>query len=371
MNQETLERINALLQKDSIAALVMRQSLKPVEGDNAVIFPPTYAKIGYNIDTFDQTGEIRNVCVIDSVGSQANRMEPLFKTSPCAGLVPRITVEVRKPPLKGQEKGDLIEEIDLLEVGHRIADAVVRFSDGTDEIGLAFRSVQKDAAPMAKLAPTSLVFGCWDSRESQVKLPRIVRSTIRAYNVYPLSRAAQYFAPVKHYEEAGVEKAQMDKKEGKAKKGSTLGFYDNPSSKKGVGGVLLDSSSQLIRDTVLSLSALRSLQSESEESTAKLRRYIFGLSLVAVTAPQSPLLRMGCELTLDPKAPARWEVVGCDGSRSPFDLSSEQALDYAKVAAEEFGVGELKTFIFDAKKANEELKKLKEEKGNKGEDEQS
>ena len=365
MNQETLERINALLQKDSIAALVMRQSLKPVEGDNAVIFPPTYADIGYNIDTVDQTGEIRNVCVIDSVGSQANRMEPLFKTSPCAGLVPRITVEVRKPPLKGQEKGDLIEEIDLLEVGHRIADAVVRFSDGTDEIGLAFRSVQKDAAPMAKLAPTSLVFGCWDSRESQVKLPRIVRSTIRAYNVHELKRSAQYVPATDRYEELFDKLSEKEKK-----KFADVGMAHVPSTEK-PGGVFLDSNSRILKDVVLSLSALRALKSESDEKTEKLRRYIFGLSLVAVTAPQSPLLRMGCELTLDPKAPARWEVVGCDGSRSPFDLSSEQALDYAKVAAEEFGVGELKTFIFDAKKANEELKKLKEEKGNKGEDEQS
>lgn len=355
--QNLSETINETIQDNRIAALVMRQYLKPVEGDNAVIFPPTYANIGYNIDILDQPGEFRNVCVIDSVGSQANRMEPLFKNY--GDLVPHIKVEVRKPPLNGQEKGALIEEIDLLDVGHRIADAVVRFSDKADDISKAFRSVQKNATPLAQLSPTSLIFGCWDSRESQVKLPRIIRSTIRAYNVHPLTRAAQYFAPVKHYDEVGVEKAQMDKKVGDTKKGSKLGFYDNPSSQKGIGGVLLGSSSQLIRDTVLSLSALRALRSESDESTEKLRRYLFGLSLVAVTAPQNPLLRMGCELTLDPQNPAKWEIVGCDGIRQPFELSFESALTYAKAAAEEFGVKkDPQVFTFDPKKANEKLKEL-------------
>ena len=32
-------------------ALTLRQTLLPAEGPDAVIFPPTYADIGYNIDT--------------------------------------------------------------------------------------------------------------------------------------------------------------------------------------------------------------------------------------------------------------------------------------------------------------------------------
>src|SRR5580700_9571955 len=69
------------------AALVIREHLIPVEGADGVFFPATYAaqlgadrdkdkfQGGYNIDTFpDGT----NVCLIDSVGSQANRIEPLF-----------------------------------------------------------------------------------------------------------------------------------------------------------------------------------------------------------------------------------------------------------------------------------------------------
>src|SRR3984893_11922864 len=69
------------------AALVIRENLIPVEGSDGVFFPATYApqqgadkdkekfQGGYNIDKFDDKS---NVCLIDSVGSQANRIEPLF-----------------------------------------------------------------------------------------------------------------------------------------------------------------------------------------------------------------------------------------------------------------------------------------------------
>ena len=69
-------------------ALALCQTLVPVEGNDAVIFPPTYAGTGYNIDTLtDGT----RVATIDSVGSQANRMEPVFEEAPYAALVPQVT----------------------------------------------------------------------------------------------------------------------------------------------------------------------------------------------------------------------------------------------------------------------------------------
>jgi CRISPR-associated protein Csb1 len=58
-------------------ALHLKQRLVPVEGEGGVIFPPTYADIGYNIDTLSDG---TRVALIDSVGSQANRIEPIFKT---------------------------------------------------------------------------------------------------------------------------------------------------------------------------------------------------------------------------------------------------------------------------------------------------
>ena len=358
MTNDVKAQLNNIIQDDAVAAIVMRQHLKPVEGEMAVIFPPTYLKtkndVGYNIDTI---GQSQTICTIDSVGAQANRMEPIFKNPPYCDLVPKITVEIRKPPAKGQDQGELIDEVNLLDAGHRIADAVVRFSDKTNDIDAAFQAIKKrNASVLAKLAPTSLVFGCWDSRGSSVKIPRIVRSTIRAHNANEITRYAQYFAPVKHYEEAGVEKKKLDKQVKGKKKGSKIGFYDNPSGEN-PGGVFLDSGSQILRDAVLSLSALRALRAENDENPMNLRRYIFGLSLVAITAPQKPLLRMGCELTSDPNKPATWERVYCDGTRTPFTISHDDSIAFAQAAAHDFGVGESKVFVFDPKKANAALDK--------------
>src|SRR5438552_1072799 len=94
--QITTEQFDEWLNDDSgVAALVMRQWLEPVEGKDTVIFPPTYPlpseqnKSGYNIDRFDDGS---SVCQIDSVGSQANRMEPLFKREPYSQLVRKVTI---------------------------------------------------------------------------------------------------------------------------------------------------------------------------------------------------------------------------------------------------------------------------------------
>src|SRR5262244_3504998 len=97
MNNLTAETINLWADDpNGPVALHLKQKLLPVEGEGAVIFPPTYAvgegKSPYNIDTLSDGTK---VCTIDSVGSQANRMEPIFKAvglgepdNPLAKLVP-------------------------------------------------------------------------------------------------------------------------------------------------------------------------------------------------------------------------------------------------------------------------------------------
>src|SRR3990172_7474033 len=129
-NADVLTQFDEWLKDGSpVAALVMRQWLEPVEGKDAVIFPPTYPieqdKPGYNIDRFDKDG--LSVCQIDSVGSQANRMEPIFKSGPYSKLVPQIIISA----------GD--RKIHLLDAGHRAADAIVRFSELGPELHEAFR----------------------------------------------------------------------------------------------------------------------------------------------------------------------------------------------------------------------------------------
>ncbi len=115
---ELLEKYDAWLDDHGPAALVIREHLMPVEGHDGVLFPATFAasedktfKGGYNVDTF---ADGKNICLIDSVGSQANRIEPLFARHPYAGLVPQVVITA------GTKK------VNLLDAGHRAGDAIVR-----------------------------------------------------------------------------------------------------------------------------------------------------------------------------------------------------------------------------------------------------
>lgn len=343
----------------SAAAIVMRQWLTPVEGRDAVIFPPTYAEpdtseaekkqwrqetLGYNIDRLpDGT----TICQIDSVGSQANRMEPIFKRAAYKDLVPQVTIVV------GEYR------VNLLDAGHRAADAVVRFSSLRDELETAFRSIQErgNAEPLAKIAPTSIVFGSWDSRSTEVKIPRVVRSVIRAYRVDLLHRSAQYTPPLRYLSIGAIEVP----KEVSEKNLSEEGLRDNPASWTH-GGIRLRPDGEIRRDAAVNLTAIRTLGADPEENTLKLRRYILGLALVAFTAPQETSLREGCQLVPDTSKTPQWELVHHDGKRETFSLNHENAFQYARLAANEFGVGQNREGTFDKKYAEERLSKSKEER---------
>jgi len=336
------------------AALIMRQCLEPVEGKDAVIFPPTYAKpermkeedwVGYNIDHFEDG---TSVCQIDSVGSQANWMEPIFKRKSYKELVPQIVVKA----------GD--NKVNLLDAGHRAADAIVRFSDLSQAFDKAFLALKNDgnAELLAKLSPTSLVFGAWDSRATQVKLSRIVRSVIRAYDIKILHRSAQYIPAIEY-----VDEGLVDAPEGKKQQDSMsqLGLSHAPAPWSH-GGIQVQG--EIRRDATLNLVALRRLGSSSDDTdaTLKLRRYILGLSLISFTASQETFLREGCQLVPNIDKEVIWQIVQHNGKRNPISLDHKEVLKYAKVAAREFVVGNDKTPTFNAETAKEALGQSKEER---------
>src|SRR5205809_1538294 len=116
-----------------VAAIVIRESLRPVQGVRGVFFPPTFAGIGqgrksdYHIDRLgpraddpegaSRDGSIVNRCTVDSVPSQANRLESrLLRYS--GKRIPKVTVS-------GSRVGE--RPLDLLEIGHRVADAAIRY----------------------------------------------------------------------------------------------------------------------------------------------------------------------------------------------------------------------------------------------------
>lgn len=341
MNKEGVDatRFDDWLKDDSdIAALVMREWLEPVEGKDAVIFPPTYPldnnKPGYNVDRFDDGS---SVCQIDSVGSQANRMEPIFKRKRYKHLVPQVIVKAGE------------REVHLLDAGHRAADAIVRFSTLGPQLHEAFRVYRDegDAEPLARIAPTSIVFGSWDSRSTQVKLPRIVRSVIRAYDVDVLTRSAQYSTIAGEILADG--EAEVTTKGPKAE----LGLAHVPAVRTH-GGVRVRG--EIRRDAILNLAALRAVAGSDERTTEALRRYILGLSLVAITAPQEPNLREGCELVPAPGKKCQCALVKHDGTRTDYSISHEEALLFATAAAKSFGVKESEAGLFNSDIAKGVLK---------------
>ena len=340
-------------------ALHLRQTLLPVEGPGAVIFPPTYANVGYNIaDLSDGT----KIAVVDSVGAQANRIEPMFGQKPLAQLVPQIDIRYGDEKGKGGKKDKDEKDqksVSILEVGHRLGDALIRSTKLREKAQSAFRAFldRDDATPLAKLAPTSLVFGVWDSRDTNAKLPRIVQSIIRAENVDELKRSAQYKSPL-NYVELGVfsaaqkEKAEKEKQEGGPKSPpAKRGFVDVPAADTH-GGII--ARGPIRRDVTLNLIALRRLEGENAQA---LRRYILGLALVAATAPMDGFLRVGCLLTLDPDAPGEWESVLRSGKRVAFPLTEQVALEYAQRVACDFEVGKGHSVSFDKKLAQADLAK--------------
>lgn len=334
------------------AALVVREYLLPVEGKEGVFFPSTYASGdgfagGYNIDG-DPNGE--NIALIDSIGSQANRIEPLFAESQYAHLVPLVVITAGT------------KVINLLQAGHRAGDAIVRSSALQKDLQDAFKALlDGNAAPLAKLAPTSLVFGVWDSRDTQAKVPRVIASTIRAYNVRKLTRSAQY-VPATEYVAAGL----LDEPADKATKDAYAerGFVHVPATGSH-GGVI--AKGDIRRDAILALAALRLLTAGSDSAaTLALRRYILGLALVAFTRLPSGYLRQGTILVLDPDQPSQFVEVMPNGKRIPANVTHEQALAYATLTAKEFGVGPPRPVSFDPERAKEDLKPKEKKTGKKG-----
>ena len=353
---KTRKLIDGWLEPGGPVALHLRQKLLPVEADkNGVIFPPTYADIGYNIDTLAD-GTL--VATIDSVGSQANRLEPIFKSTgkdqngnelnPLASLVPQIEIVLHKD-------GDKVEKRSLLDLAHRAADAVVLASPTlAPEIAKAFEALRNtgNAAPLAAIAPTSLVFGVWDSRGGTgEKRPRLVRSIIRAWDVEVLHSAAQFNSVWKALsEEQKNDLVAEEKKKGKLKL-SDVGLKDAPAifrktdkipqfvggapnpAARILGGVRVKGSIE--RDVTINLVALRGIRGKDDSETNEVQKYLLGLALLAATADIELFLREGCLLRY--ANDDNWKQVPRRGDPTDIELpSQDQLFAYAVAAAAPF-----------------------------------
>jgi CRISPR-associated protein Csb1 len=266
-------------------------------------------------------------------------MEPIFSREKYKHLIPQVII---KATSEGRER-----TIHILEAGHRAADAIVRFSTLGPDLDKAFRVYKGDgnAEPLARIAPTSILFGSWDSRATQAKLPRIVRSVIRAFNVKELHRSAQYSTV------AGEILAGGDAEVTTTGPKAELGLAHVPSVLTHGGVQVLG---EIRRDATLNFVAIRALAASSDgDNTLNLRRYIFGLALVSLTAPMESSLREGCQLVPDLDHPTEWKLVRHDGTRNDSPIPHDQAVAFATAAAKAFGVQQpAAPAAFDSELAN-------------------
>lgn len=374
------KEFTSLLEVDGPIALIIKQELAPDDEDEKTIFPPTYPltsfknrvqrfehgeyrvsielppdtkrdkderrdnqKPGYQIDRFpDGT----NICEIDSIQSQSNRIEPQFKTIKGGKLVPQITIDVAT------------QTVNLLDAGHRAADAVVRMSELAAEFHKAWQSAKAgDLFALATLAPTAIVFGAWDSRSSQAKLQRLIKAHIRATNVLERTRSAQY-TPAADYVALGAIDASVNVGEDDKNNLSQEGMKHALSTQT-VGGVVLTASSKLTRTVNVNLAAIRQLRAagvkqvlsdnatkevkykaradeidSSKKRTELLQEYILGLTLVAAYSNPNLNLREGCNLQTKKDGTSTKFIQDGRKSVNTFDIS--KVYEFAEAASKAF-----------------------------------
>jgi CRISPR-associated protein Csb1 len=331
------DTLKALIETTDLAAITLRQTLIPVEGPGTPIFPATYPAPERGQHRFEtpytinQTRDGTLVADIDSVQSQANRMEAAF-SGPLSHLVPQHEVQAGEHVVR------------LTDLPHRIADAAIRATELGETIHQAMLDYARGApGPLAQLSPTSLIYGAWDSRDTHVKIPRAVRSEIRAFDCSIFTRSAQFTGT--------FDKHDLGLTDTEWKKGADAGFAPTPSV-NAHGGVLVHG--EIVHTASILLPALRRYVTQEDNTLAT---YLLGLALSGLLhATGDYNLRSGCWLVAQ-GAPV-WQTVSTNGTRTALAIDSaalaQETENAANAWAKAFAVAigrevKAKVHAYDAK----------------------
>jgi len=330
--------------RGNIAAIRSISALMPIGGSGDKVFPPTYEGGRYATEARRVGNEEIATVLLDSVQSQANRMESALLAAYRRGEIefPLLSVDF------GSEFPD-IGEITALEAPHRIADAIFRDSllDGKpfreSGPGERFAAARiNNATPLLEFCPTALIFGVWDSTGAQgglgAKFERAVVSEIVGYQSAPGVRTSSRIDPL------GIQKVEIYKagspserwtldaaaaeneKNGKPK---TLAPSDvvhgniTPSVNEIGGGVTI---SHAVQTTVISLIALRRLRfpldnlASNPEIDFAARTLLAALALVGIAYLRDEGYDLRSRCLLIPEKPPVYEMVPSDGS-APVSIS--------------------------------------------------
>ncbi len=349
-NPMTLETITTALKGNGVA-FRRRTRLQPAGGPGDKIFPPTYEGGKYAMEMRRIDGREVPCVLVDSVASQANRMELALKQAFYKGkreesVLPFIVVDFGAVGLPE------VGEITSLEAPHRIADAILRDSE-LDKVrfeesgpGKAFvGATTQRAGGLLQYCPTALVFGMWHSTGILgglgTKVQRSIVSEVVAVDAVPGKRVSSRIDPLQIERgpvlyETETRHWTMDESKARNEKGKPVlkGKDGRPSEANhgniapsiDDGGVTCD---HILQTTVLSLAAIRRIgfsegQDEKQEEAG--RSALAALGLAAATllnVSEGYDLRSRCVLV--PEASAPWELVNANGDVETYHLTEADA----------------------------------------------
>ena len=332
----------------STAAIRSVTALQPAGGKGDKIFPATYEGGSYATEERIIDGKRTPCVLIDSVASQANRMEQALRAAHRRyredGLAfPLVLVGFA-------ERFPDLGEITALDASHRLADAI--FRDSTLG-GVAFRDspVGKalddaritNATPLYRACPHALLFGLWDSTGPLggmgAKFPRCLVSEIVGIDAVAGKRVSSRLDPLQIAVAAGplyaaksggwtfeAAKASGKGKDVKVMKPSEIN-HGNVTPTISDGGFTIDHARQV---TVLSLPGLRRLRfplaggKTSDASGVAARTVLAAMALVAMARQRQEGydLRSRCHFVAT--AQPDLEFVPADGGE-PAHLSLDVA----------------------------------------------
>lgn len=348
----------------SAAGLRLRLRLQPLYGPGEIVFPCTVAGGKYQISNRRIPGYDHSIpCVIlDSVQSQANRMEDALLADIRAGMLRLPYVLTDFSGIEGLEKE--IGEITCFEAPHRIFDAILR--DSVDADGVHFpltesgrriaQANSKDATAIFQTSPASLLFGSWDSTGISgglgEKYTRCVVSEMVGINIEQAVRSGTRIDPLNiamAIDPAGILKDTKDAMWGSIatnrtnlKKPSELNHSSVPweggTEKSPHGGITCD---YIQQSTTISFPALRllgfPLSDPAKSSRAHAVLAALALHAAALNVEKGWHLRSRCDLIVEEGSSCEWEILGASSAREALSAGTtrvilEEAIDEAKKA---------------------------------------
>jgi CRISPR-associated protein Csb1 len=332
---------------------------QPAGGVGDKVFPPTYAKGAYAIESRLVNGKTVSCVLLDSVQSQANRMELALLDAVRSKHIdlPLVTVTFDDVSLKKKFT------VTSLDAPHRVADALFRDSllEGVmfrkSEAGKILDAVDvRNATGLFGINPTALVFGIWDSTGPKgglgAKFQRALVSEIIGYDAQRGVKTSSRIDPAQIMLDSGPVYERAEKKDDLPEwtLNSDLASKDkNQPQKLGKDGRPSETNhgnippsiadggftvSRALQTTVLSLSALRRLRfplNNSADSTddvdhvARTALAAIGLAAATFARAEGADLRSRCQLF--PTGKFVWELLDVPGEEpKQFTLSKQEAV---------------------------------------------